>query len=189
MSGLALLTAPAAEPLTLAEAKSFLRVATDADDALIAGLITAARRTVEEMTGRALMTQSWRLTLDHWPEAPIRMPRPPLRALLSATHVGADGAEIAMALGEFWVDTASDPGRVVLLEPYLSSALRPALGLRLEFSAGYGDTAQHVPEPLRQAIQLLIAAFYENRGEGGISAETGRAIAALIDPFRARRLA
>ena len=31
-------------------------------------------------------------------------------------------------------------------------------------TVGYGDAAGDVPEPLRQAIRLLVAHWYENRG-------------------------
>ena len=59
-----LLTAPAAEPLSVAEAKAFLRVEHDDDDAMIASLIAAARNHVEALTRCGLITQTWRIVLD-----------------------------------------------------------------------------------------------------------------------------
>jgi len=64
-----LLAGPAAEPVTLAEAKQFLRVEHDDDDDIIAALIAGSRIHVETQTRRALITQSWRLTRDVWPAA------------------------------------------------------------------------------------------------------------------------
>jgi uncharacterized phiE125 gp8 family phage protein len=55
-----LLIAPAIEPLSLDEAKTFLRVETGDDDALITALIAAARLHVESQTHLALITQSLR---------------------------------------------------------------------------------------------------------------------------------
>jgi len=63
-----LLTAPAIEPLSLAEAKAFLRVETSDDDDVIGALIAGARIHVEAQTRRALITQSWRLAIDAWPD-------------------------------------------------------------------------------------------------------------------------
>lgn len=63
-----LLTPPAAEPLSLAQAKAFLRVEHDDDDELIAALIAGSRLHIEAQTRRALMTQSWRLVRDAWPQ-------------------------------------------------------------------------------------------------------------------------
>lgn len=63
----ALITPPAEEPVTLAEAKAHLRVDIADDDMLISGLIVAARQYAETITRRALVTQSWRLALDRFP--------------------------------------------------------------------------------------------------------------------------
>lgn len=60
---------PAAEPVTLADAKSFLRVDLPDDDPLISSLIVAARRAVETHLKQALVTQTWQLYLDSFPSA------------------------------------------------------------------------------------------------------------------------
>jgi hypothetical protein len=57
-------TPPATEPVTLAQAKAWLKVETDDEDALIAALIPAARARAEWHTGRAFVTQGWTLWLD-----------------------------------------------------------------------------------------------------------------------------
>jgi uncharacterized phiE125 gp8 family phage protein len=64
-----LLSGPAVEPVTLAEAKLFLRVEHDDDDDLIAPLVAGSRIHVESQTRRALISQIWRLTRDAWPES------------------------------------------------------------------------------------------------------------------------
>lgn len=58
---------PAVEPVTLAEAKTHLRVDLADDDLLIGALITAARQHAETITRRALVTQQWKMTLDQFP--------------------------------------------------------------------------------------------------------------------------
>jgi uncharacterized phiE125 gp8 family phage protein len=76
---LQLLAPPAAEPVTLAEAKAHLKLDTSDEDALVAALITAARARAEWHTGRAFVTQRWRLRLDAWPQqGVIELPLPPL---------------------------------------------------------------------------------------------------------------
>jgi len=64
-----LITPPAAEPMTVLEAKAHLRVDFPDDDDYIAALITAARDYAEGFTRRAFLTQSWLLALDHFPGA------------------------------------------------------------------------------------------------------------------------
>lgn len=63
-----LLTAPAIEPITLADAKLHLRVDFDDDDDIITALIIVARQAVEEFVGRALITQTWQVFYDRFPD-------------------------------------------------------------------------------------------------------------------------
>ena len=63
------ITLPAAEVISLAEAKNYLRVDsgfTD-DDALITGLIQTAREYAETITGRAIAQRDFRMVLDSHP--------------------------------------------------------------------------------------------------------------------------
>lgn len=62
-----IVTAPAAEPVSLTEAKAHLRVDVADDDLLIGALIVAARQHAETITRRVLVTQSWKMTLDQFP--------------------------------------------------------------------------------------------------------------------------
>ena len=87
-----LLAGPAAEPVTLAEAKAFLRVDVTAEDAFITTLITAARLHVEGTTGRALISQTWRVGLDCWPESrEVVLPIAPLISISAITVFDDDG--------------------------------------------------------------------------------------------------
>ena len=87
-----LLSGPAAEPITLAQAKAHLRVEHDDDDDIIAALIAGSRIHVETQTRRALITQSWRLVRDVWPESAFVAVLPvPLAALDAARIHKADG--------------------------------------------------------------------------------------------------
>ena len=66
---LVIATQPTVEPVSLIEAKSHLRVDSDftADDNLIRGLITSARQEAEQICRRALIKQTWKLAIDHFP--------------------------------------------------------------------------------------------------------------------------
>ena len=58
---------PAAEPVTVADAKAHMRIDTDAEDVLIGSLLLTSRLHIETALSLALITQSWTLTLDRWP--------------------------------------------------------------------------------------------------------------------------
>jgi uncharacterized phiE125 gp8 family phage protein len=175
---------PAIEPLTLAEAKAFLRVEHTADDDLIGVLIKAARCEVEAATRRALITQGFRVVMDCWPKSNrVVSPVSPLRSVTAARVRGADGSASNLNLVAFTLDTVSSPGvidfdRGAVIEPGQRIA-----SIEIEITAGYGESAASVPEPLRQAMRLLIARYYENRDQIE-SDKLPDAVAALIAPYR-----
>ncbi len=182
-----LLAGPAAEPLTLAEAKAWLRVEHGDDDAAIAALVAAACTHVEAHTRRALMTQSWRILRDEWPaDGRIAVLPAPLREL-HAVRVHLAGGPEDIGPEAFVLDTAAAPGIVAFPPGTLIAPSRAIGGIELDIEAGYGDEPSDVPQALRQAIRLLLARWYENRGamsEAG-AGPLPRDVAALIAPYRA----
>jgi len=131
-----LIAPPGEEPVTLAEAKSFCRIDGSDEDALVNALIAAARLQVESLTGRALITQTWRLTMACAPRL-VELPVIPVAALVAAP----DGAVLQ--------------GDAVLL-------VEPVDELTVDYTAGYGAAAD-VPGDLKQAVLTLVAYWYENR--------------------------
>lgn len=185
-----LLTTPALEPLTLAEAKAFLRVETADDDALIGALIAGARIYVEAETRRALITQSWRISADAWPaDGRLAVLPAPLQALTAARIYDETDTAHALDTQAFVLDLA---GSALVFAPNFASWALPmpgrsAAGIELDVMCGYGAAATDVPEPLRQAIRLLVGHWYENRGVVAIGHQTAAlpvTVAALIAPYR-----
>jgi uncharacterized phiE125 gp8 family phage protein len=183
-----LLTGPASEPLTLAEAKAFLRVAHDDDDALIGALIASARLHVETQTRRALITQTWRVVRDRWPaDGHLWISPAPLRDVVAARVYDAAGAAITIDPQAFIADGAAAPALVSFAPFALPVPGRDRSGIELDVEVGYGDAASDVPEALRHAIRLLLTHWYENRGVVALAqsvAELPAAVGALIAPFR-----
>ena len=77
--GLQLVTPPAAEPVSLSEAKEHSRITGTDEDDLITTFIEAAREYCEEYQNRAYITQTWDLSLDEFPDSPYSLPKPPLQ--------------------------------------------------------------------------------------------------------------
>lgn len=166
---LRLASPPAEEPVSLDEAKLHLRIDHSEEDALIAGLIGAARRHIEEtVLSRALITQTWELYLDRFPaKAIIKLPRPPLQSVESIKYTLEDGSEATFSASNYIVDNVSEPGRIVLKRDasWPADTLIPVNGVKVTFAAGYGDDPADVPDPIKQAMLLLIGDLYENREE------------------------
>lgn len=178
------IAAPAIEPITLAEAKLFLRIEHDDDDTAVAALIVAARQHVEAATRRALITQDWRLTRDAWPPGGIIQVLPaPLQTLIGIEVADEAGTMHALDLQHFVVDSV---GSRIAFAPWTPT--RPGIavgGIVIEVRCGEGDTADSVPAPLRQAMLMLIAHWYEQRGVAApAQQELPQGVAALLAPFR-----
>jgi uncharacterized phiE125 gp8 family phage protein len=182
-----LLNGPAVEPITLAEAKAHLRVEHNDDDAVIVSLIAGSRIHVETQTRRALISQNWRIIRDHWPsDGQIAILPVPLQQIVAARVYESDGSTLAIDTQAFVVDKASAPALVAFAPWSLPAPGRVIGGIELDVKVGYGDGAADVPEPLRQAIRLLVAHWYENRGVTSQRAVNVLPIAvnALIAPYR-----
>lgn len=173
MLKLKLITPPTIEPVTVDDVKPQLRIdETDTDfDAILSPLIVAAREWCEEYQNRAYITQTWELALDHWPndyqnnrvwlgDRYVKLPRPTLQRVESVTYTDVDGETTDW--DGYAVDTYSEPGKVVPNDSWPRVKLAPVNGIRIQYVAGYGDTADDVPQKIKQAITLLTVHWFEN---------------------------
>jgi uncharacterized phiE125 gp8 family phage protein len=186
-----LITAPATEPITLAEAKLHLRVdasATD-EDALISALIVAARQDAEHETGRALITQTWELALDCF-LSEIRLQKPPIASIVSVKYIDTAGVLQTLASSAYLLDAHSEPGRLTPAYGTCWPANRvQANAVMIQYTAGYADAAS-VPQTIKNWMLMRIATLYAHREEY----VAGQTIAALpfvdrlLDPYRIRSL-
>ena len=183
-----LVTPPTVEPVSLDDAKQHLRVEHDDDDALISDLVTAARIHVEASTRRALITQTWRHYLDDRPQGGQLVLSPsPVRSVTSVTVHDGDGLTSLVDPTGYVVDIVSVPCRLRFRAGAVLFPRRELNGIEIEYVAGYGDTADDVPMPLRQAIRRFVNHWYEHReaiGEGGAPGSSSGALEALVARFR-----
>ena len=188
-----LLSAPTVEPITLSEAKAHLRVDTNTEDALIQSLILASRLHIEAALDIALITQTWRLHLDRWPRArSLNLPLSPVQSLTAVRVFDGDDDNETVSNAAFILDGTANPARLVLSgSRSLPVPGRAANGIEIDFVAGYGDEPSDVPQPIRQALLLLTAHWYENREPveiGATATVIPGSVSALLSIYRRRRL-
>jgi uncharacterized phiE125 gp8 family phage protein len=182
---LTLITPPAAEPVTLSEAKAHLKVDTSADDALITSLVIAARARAEWHTGRAFVTQSWTLWLDAWPkDGLVEIPLPPLQSMAQVRTYDLDDTPSVLDPSLYQVDATSAPA-CLLRKSEPTASLRAVNAIEIAFTAGYGG-ASAVPEPIKQAIRQIVADLYSHRGDEADIVSS--AAQALLAPYRVFKL-
>ena len=183
------ISGPAVEPVSLGEAKAHLRVDGTDEDLLISSLITAARVHIEQTLMQAMITQSWRLVRDGWPaDGPVEIALGPVQQVSEIRVRDADGASQIVPASDYLVDTASTPARIVSATAAVWPAPTRAInGIEIDFVAGHGDNASDVPQPLRQAILLLVAHWFERREPVAVGANVVRVpetVGGLIAPYR-----
>lgn len=183
-------TAPAVEPVTVAEAKAQLHIGHDSEDDLINGLIRAAREEVEARAGVALIAQDWRLALDRWPRfGRVALLRHPVVEILSVTVYGTEGEASLVDPSTYETDLASRPARL-----FFATRPEPARilnGIEIDFSAGFGADGESVPDGLKRAILMLVAHWYEFRagfGAGDQPVSISSGFERLISSYRRGRL-
>lgn len=187
--GLTATTPPAVEPVSLIEAKRHVRAEADEDNAYLDSRIVGARTYCENYTGRALITQTLRLTLDGFPgcSGMIRPPRPRLIEVSEITYVDTNGVTQALDPANYQVDASTEPGRIAPAYGLTWPSTRPQMAsVSITYTAGYGATAASVPQPIREAMLLLIGHRYEFRepvAEGNFK-EIPMAVASLLAPYR-----
>ncbi|OYW84017.1 MAG: hypothetical protein B7Z22_11475, partial [Hyphomonas sp. 32-62-5] len=158
MSDLTVITPPAGEPVSLNAAKEFLRLGTDAEDGLVAGLIASARAQIEAASGLALVSRTLRRSWTRWPWAivagGVRLRPGPAGTLVSIVRVDAAGESesftprFEIAGGKLRLKAGQDlPG------------IPPGGRLEVTFEAGFGAQGE-VPEDLQHAVKLYVQAAY-----------------------------
>lgn len=187
---LRLITGPAAEPLSLAEAKLHLRVDSSDEDALITACIVAARQQAEHITGRSLVTQTWERVLDGFPAAEIELGVPPVQSIASIVYADATGATQTLSSAAYVLDDVRVPGWVLPAAGTSWPATADGINtVRVRFVAGYGNAAA-VPEGIKAWMRLHVGALYENReavitAPGVVSSALAGGFAdGLLDPYR-----
>ena len=183
--------APAFEPVTLADAKAHCRIDSSAEDTFVTSLITTSRLQVETILGLALLAQSWTWRFDAWPTLGVEFPLRPLISVASVRTQNSDLTYTTVPAASYIVDGQGCPPRLVPVSTGLPKPGVAALGIEIQFTAGFGSATTDVPAPLRQAILLLVAHWFENREPITAGIDAARipdAVAGLLEPYRSRRL-
>jgi uncharacterized phiE125 gp8 family phage protein len=181
---LTLATAPAATPVSLAEARAHCRADT-ADDTLLQIYLDAAVAHVdgaEGVLGRCLVTQSWDYKLDCFPDE-ITVPLPTLQSVTSVKYYDVDGVEQTWDSANYTVSGQ----RIVPVDAWPDFDTDRPYPITVRFVAGYGLAAS-VPAAIKAAILLLVGDLYANREAGGEAIAENPAVKRLLAPYRKVRV-
>lgn len=145
-------------PMTLKQAKNYLKVYHDEDDEDLPAMINEAYGVIESRTGRMIRTFTATLTMDTFPfSGPIVLPRPPLTEVVSVQYY--DASNTLTTLAGCQAQTAAIPG---LIHLPIGMAGWPMTKERLdavqiEFKGGGVE-----PEQLRRAARWILNMDYHD---------------------------
>jgi uncharacterized phiE125 gp8 family phage protein len=186
------ITAPTSEPVTLLEAKMHCRVIADPqdaaahpEDAYLTALIVAARQAAEQMTGRALMTQTLEIALDEFPDE-ILLPRSPVASVTSVKYLDLSGVLQTLSSDDYVFDDYSTPPRIYADYHICWPAVRDQRNsVLVRYVAGYASAAL-VPQEIKSWMLLRIGMLYENRESviAGVSIAEVPHVDRLLDAYR-----
>jgi uncharacterized phiE125 gp8 family phage protein len=166
------------------------------EDPILNALIQATRRAAEQFLNRALINQTWDLTLDEgfpWSSGtPIFLPKAPLASVTSVTYTDSAGASQTWAVTTgYLVDQILDeyrPGRVYPAYSVTYPTTRAWFGsVVIRFVAGYGAAASAIPSNITVGMRMLLNYLYEHRDEVVIGSSVSRlpiGVESLWWPFR-----
>lgn len=173
MTSWSVTTAPVTEPVSTADAKTYLNVSTSLHDTLIANLVSAARQWYEGYTGTAVITQTITQIWDCTPcDGCFELKVGPVTGTPTVSYKDTGGTYQTWASSNYTLDIISDPSRIVKL----STASWPVVGIfpaawKIVYSAGYASAAS-VPEDVINAILMYTAFLYENREDMPVNETT-----------------
>lgn len=189
-------TAPPFGVLPVAALRDYLRLgsgfgvaAEDAAEArALAVFLRAAMTRIEAQTGKVLLARAFRLQLDDWRDRMRQvLPLAPVRHVEAVEII--DSAGVSTVVPQEGWRLIEDDHRPVLMPVGLCLPHVPRLGsVVLRFTAGFGERWEDVPADLAQAVLVLAAGYYEDRGLDGKTHALPASVYSLIEPWRPLRL-
>lgn len=199
MYTLTLKTAPAIEPISVPQAISYMRLGPLDDEEInyLMGLIETAREYCEEFQNRAYITQTWEMSMNHFPSAQndplteyrrsniIEIPKGNLQKINSVKYTDASGAVTTLIDNEDYIVTKRGIiGRIA--PPYgrtwPTAALCSLDPIIIDFTCGYGASGMNVPRKVIQAMYMLMSYWWDNRAvaDTSVPKEIDFAVRALL---------
>jgi uncharacterized phiE125 gp8 family phage protein len=171
-TGFQLDTAATTLPVTVDEIKEHLRIDDASENTWLKSQIEAATNQVEIYLRRQLISATWKLHLDEFPDV-IELRKCPLQSISSIQYYDGDNAQQTLSTAAYSVDLNSQPARISRAFGYAwpLTYQRPA-AVTVTFVAGYGSRSA-VPEQIKLAIKNLVGYRYWNREGGDPTLEDG----------------
>jgi len=154
-------------PVTLQEAKDYLKISGSDQDAEINQLIATATDIGEKITGRDFLNKTYKGFLDYFPcgYTGIEIRKSKLQSITSIKYLKSK-VLTTLDSSNYYTTQSNDYSSIFLNDgfTYPETDIRNQV-VEIVFTAGYGDTSADIPETLKKAILTNIAYLFENKGD------------------------
>jgi len=174
-----LITAAAAPAVTLADAKLSLRIDGTDMDAIIPAWVAGVTAHAEHCTNRAIINQTWKLTLDSFPTA-IELPTSPVASITSIKYYDTSNVQQTLSALDYFLDNSSDYGLHYVVP--VAGTIWPDTYDRINcvevtYVAGYGASDTYTPA----GIKLYLLAKLVEQFDPAVRMEKDTVQASYID--------
>ncbi len=177
-----LVTAPATEPISIAEAKRHIRVEHSDDDVFIGSLIQVAVNYLDATgtLGKAMITQTW--SECYGPNlSTVRLSLGPVQSVSSIKYYDVNNTLQTDTLTNYYIIGTKGYMTIYPKSGFTwPTVFKRDDAIKITYVVGFGDTPATVPATVRHAIKMLVAHYYENR-ENELIGVTSKTIPFGID--------
>jgi len=173
-------------PLSLTEAKSFMKVSSSSDDTIIEGIINSATEWGQKYTGREFTNNIWLLFLDYFPSR-ITLNRDPVDSITSVKHLVSD-VNTAVDSSIYYLKKETQKSEIVLLEnnEWPTNTDEREQAIEVEFIT----ESYYCKEEILNSLKRHVSYLYSNRGDCADTkdAADSSGVTFMYDQFRISRV-
>lgn len=168
------ITPPAETPISVTEAKAFMRIDFDTDDTLIGNLIEAAVECGQSITRLVFIKTEFRTFRNGFGEVrsftaggelPLVLRKSPFIATTLFTYKDADNVVVTLIKDtDYFEEIVADYSKVRPEDLWPFDNKSRVQSIIIEFEAGF-ENAAAVPQDIKTALLQHVTFLYENRGD------------------------
>lgn len=148
--------APTSEPLSLTDAKDFMRIIETDDDAMITSMIVGAREFAENYTNRQFVAATYELITDRFVQD-MKLRHNPIKTISKIECMDETGVYQTLSTDEYYLYYDNSIGRIHFNSfPSIKDDKR---AVKITFTSGY-DT---IPTSIVSFLKVFVSTIYENR--------------------------
>ncbi len=148
--------APTSEPLSVEDAKAFMRILESDDDAQIEAMIKSAREYAENYTNRQFVEAAFEWTNSVFIQD-LKLPKNPIQSIVKIEYMDTDGVYQILSTDSYYIYGEDGISKVHFSDlPNIKDDKR---AVKITFISGYAT----VPESIVSYLKVLVSNIYENR--------------------------